>query len=187
VNVSGKLVIIGILAISLTGAGVSWWYRYSATHRAAEFWGPKGSRLIRDAPIVEFYEFERSSQDPIAMLADTDLDVEPKRQMAGAEVSRVVSRIDVSRARGMTHLRNALLESRSFDWSADPPNDIDWGSMLSFRQRNSNEALKIMFSPDFRWASASPRGTIDVISCRPIGDGLVKMLGQFTAESPTAR
>ena len=40
-NVSGKLVIIGIRGGRPAGGGASWWFRYNATHRAAEFWGPK--------------------------------------------------------------------------------------------------------------------------------------------------
>ena len=48
-QLSGKLVIIGIVGVALAGAGAGWWFRYNATHRAAEFWGPQAVRLIRDA------------------------------------------------------------------------------------------------------------------------------------------
>jgi hypothetical protein len=52
---SGKLVIIGILAVAVASAAASWWFRYAATHRAAQYWGPETARLIRDAPTVELY------------------------------------------------------------------------------------------------------------------------------------
>src|SRR3989304_2712639 len=70
--------------------GSSWWFRYSATHRAAQFWGPQAAELIRDAPHVTL----RSA----AAAADG-------QDAADAAVPR-----DVSHAKGLTHLRNALLE-----------------------------------------------------------------------------
>ena len=45
--VSGKLIILGILAVALLAAGISWVFRYNATHHAAGFWGSKAARLIR--------------------------------------------------------------------------------------------------------------------------------------------
>src|SRR5262245_471220 len=90
---SGKLVILGVVAIATVAAAASWWFRYKATHRAAEFWGSEDARLIRDAPIVEMYE--------------------PAR--------------DISAARGLVHLRNALLEDRSFQWPSKPVSpDVHW-------------------------------------------------------------
>src|SRR5215212_1559074 len=67
---SGKLVIIGILTIALTGAAVSWFFRYNATHRAATFWGGETATLIRDAPQVILFrkptgEVIRLSRDDI--------------------------------------------------------------------------------------------------------------------------
>ena len=41
---SGKLLIIGILTVAFVAAGTSWWFRYSATHRVAAFWGPARCR-----------------------------------------------------------------------------------------------------------------------------------------------
>ena len=43
-GISGKLLIIGILTVAFLAAGTSWWFRYSATHRAATFWGPAAAR-----------------------------------------------------------------------------------------------------------------------------------------------
>src|SRR5688572_9136529 len=60
---SGKLVIVFILAAAFAAAGASWWFRFNATHRAAEFWGPDVARLIRDAPQVSFFYVVNSTGD----------------------------------------------------------------------------------------------------------------------------
>ena len=36
---------------------------------------------------------------------------------------------DISSAKGLTHLRNALLEDRSYDWTATGPADTDWSQL----------------------------------------------------------
>src|SRR5438270_10988443 len=89
--VSGKLVIIGVVTVSLIGAVASWLFRYNATHRAAKFWGPEAAVLIRDAPHVTV----------------------KRRPLTG---NFFANEVDVSHARGLVHLRNALLEDQDFDW-----------------------------------------------------------------------
>ena len=49
---SGKRLILGVVAACLVAAIASWWFRYAATHRAAQFWGSQAVALIRDAPHV---------------------------------------------------------------------------------------------------------------------------------------
>src|SRR5262245_61962164 len=93
-NVSGKLVIIAIAVLALTAAGISWLFRYNATHRAAGFWGSTTSRNILTAPEVKLTRVERDSSGQVTSSATRD----------------------ISRAHGMMHLRLALLEDRSFDW-----------------------------------------------------------------------
>src|SRR5688572_29599931 len=83
-KISGKLVIVAILAFALAAAGASWWFRYNATHRAAKFWGPDDARRIRDAPFVELYYI---NDDPDALSTIRE----------------------ISKAPGLTHLRHALL------------------------------------------------------------------------------
>jgi hypothetical protein len=161
---SGKILIIGIVAAAAALAGGGWWFRYSATHRAAEFWGPRAVRLIRDAPRVTF--------------VDLDADEPAHRR-------------DVSSARGLTHLRNALLEDRSFDWPASTgPLVTKPSKMLEFGLDSdvAGSALRLYFSPDLHWVmDASPDGTThSAISSRPIAKGLAEMFGEF-AEAPPAR
>src|SRR4051812_15803668 len=86
---SGKLLIVGILTVAIAAAAASWWFRYSATHRAAQFWGPETARLIRDASVVEIWR----PSNPIISTSAAPL----------VESSDLH---DVSSARGLVHLRN---------------------------------------------------------------------------------
>src|SRR5215212_5624550 len=91
-GISGKLVIIGILFVAFWAAGISWYFRYQATHRAVKFWGPEAATIIRDAPVV-FIDRSGKLDYPTSVANDGDA----RR-----------ANIDVSHARGLTHFRNAL-------------------------------------------------------------------------------
>jgi hypothetical protein len=161
---SGKLLILGIVAAAALLAGAGWWFRYNATHRAAEFWGPRAVRLIRDAPRVVYSNLQSTSPD-----------VEH----------------DVSSARGLTHLRTALIEDRSFDWPTSAQAlTTEPARLLEFRS-GSDEAestLRLYFSSDLAWVvDASPDGTQQgAISCRPIAKGLAEMFAEFD-DAPQVR
>jgi hypothetical protein len=151
---SGKLLILAVFAVGLAAAAASWWFRYAATHRAAEFWGPTAVRLIRDAPRVTLRT--DSTQD------------EP---------------LDISDHKGITHLRNALLEDRSYDWTAVGLPDTDWANSLVFeRSEGAEPRVVVLFSPDFQWAANGSAGdpADHAISTQPIADGLAKF---FASES----
>jgi hypothetical protein len=157
-SISGKLVIIGVLGVAVVGAGASWWFRYNATHRAAEFWGPQAVRLIRDAPQVTL---RRLRSKP--------------------------SEIDISNAHGITHLRNALLENRSYDWPRLENSLRSQVSMprwaLIFSDPSSNENIAIQFSDDCGLAelvSDNARGW--AISCSPIKAGLSQVFREYSAD-----
>src|SRR5262245_11486007 len=95
-EISGKYVILAVVVVALTGAVASWFFRYNATHRAAEFWGPEASKLIRDARQVTLYK--------------QPLDVPRTMRVKTADVPAAIqahidkSAIDISRARGLLHL-----------------------------------------------------------------------------------
>ena len=155
--VSGKPVILAILTVALAAAGASWWFRYSATHRAARLWGSKGARLIRDAPTV--YLMKVPWPEPAGLIGPVPVET------------------DISEARGLTHLRNALLEDRSFDWTKrDAPAPENWSNTvweLRFRDGKGVQ-IGVIFSNDCRFAAvrdghSEPR---NVVSTDPIAGGL---------------
>jgi hypothetical protein len=154
-NTSGKLVILAILAVAVVAAGTSWWFRYKATRRAAEFWGAEGSQLIRDAPVVL--------------------------------LGRRGQTADISQARGLTHLRNALLEDRSFNWDSTTfgKMDNDWAWALTFHDAASNKTLTIAVFNDFRCiAPFEMNEGVRPISCEPIAAGLREMFAELVSDAP---
>ena len=163
-----KWLIGAIVLVGCTLAAFSWWFRFAATHRAAEFWGGANFRLIRDAAIVEAY-----------VPAD---DHDPSRLAAGA------AQRDVSHAPGMMHLRNALLEDRSYIWvkgQLPPPADWNYGLRFADEERE----VLIEFSADARQLRYIPAGARrrSEISCAPISAGLKKVFGELFLPTTDAR
>jgi hypothetical protein len=185
---SGKFVIIGIVTVALVAAATSLWVRYNTTHRAAKFWGSQAARLIRDAPKVTL--FRMPSADTIRLAKDN-----------AARACFDHSAYDISQARGLVHLRNALLDDRSFIWPSPaekwPTFTVDgayW--LLSFYDPKSGQSAIVMFSQDCRQATGQkPRFMayeLTTVSTQPIAAGLVEMFAEQTANSsaasrPTAR
>ena len=162
-QLSGKLVVSSIVTIAILLAGGSWWFRYSATNQAARYWGPEGSQLIRDAQDVFL---QRSPPDETGL-------------------------VEISQARGITHLRNALLEDRSFNWASKTIGETELKWVLTFRDSETGKFMHIGIADDCRVI----RGyTLDVnrvqviqpTSCEPIASGLREMLTELAADSPTA-
>jgi hypothetical protein len=90
---------------------------------------------------------------------------------------------DISNHKGLTHLRAALLEDRSFDWSAAGPADSDWANSLVFEVSEGAEPRAvILFSSDFQWAAngSTGEGANHAVSTSPIAQGLV----EFFADQP---
>src|SRR5262245_54198264 len=163
-GMSGKLLIIGILAVAFVAAGTSWWFRFSSTHRVATFWGPTVAQVIRDARVVELW-----------------LPANPHENTRSA--SLVIHHSDlhnISSAHGLVHLRNALLEDHSFNW---PPvkvsPDVEWTQGLRFL--DGSTGVLVMFSRDFKFAR-TPNGE-EMLSCEPMAKGLREMFAEFTAQT----
>ena len=167
---SGKLLILGILTVALLLAGTAWWFRYQTTHRAANFWGPQAVHLIRDAPVVELCQFKL---------------VEPKEPHYSALQPRFTDCRNISALPGITHLRNALLEDRSFRWPASPIRPgIEWKWVIIFRDESNGKEIDLYFSSDWTFV----RGVDDtVLSAQPIADGLATMLDELVREPANSR
>jgi hypothetical protein len=172
---SGKLVILGILAVAVASAAASWWFRYEATHRAADFWGPDAAVLIRDAPGVLLIELRQ--------LTALEANGPPSRSFAVGQDTYVAAlERDISQARGLLHLRNALLEDRSYAWD-DPQlpwrDEIEWKWRLVFF--GDRPPKEIWFSSNARYAMREDGA---VISCSPIASGLVAFLQDASSPDP---
>ncbi|MCI0492285.1 MAG: hypothetical protein L0Z07_05050 [Planctomycetes bacterium] len=170
---SGKLLILAMVVVGLLAAGASWWFRYSATHQAARFWGPEAVRLIRDAPRVELVRL-------------------PPNGGAGDRQAAAALRRDVSAAPGMTHLRNALLEDRSFLWPPEQRNqDPVWRWAIRFHQTGTAASATLLFTDDCCQTNLSDGDHRGVASCEPIAAGLHQVFAGWMrgeeADSPGRR
>jgi len=173
-NASGKLVIIGILTVALAAAGVSWWFRFNVTHRAAEFWGPKTARLIRDAPVVRFWLQSPPTQLPALIESQTSTDTD----------THSAAIRDITNAHGFIHLRNALLDDRSFQWPPKPPaSDATWKWIVSFHSDGAQEQAILVLTSDCKFVADFHRPG-EVLSCEPIAKGLEEVFTEFSSLPP---
>jgi hypothetical protein len=175
---SGKLLIITMFVAALAAAATSWWFRYEATHHAAQFWGPEGARLIRDAPNVELLMLQ-----PAPTAADRTKS--PDEIRVGSAVWTITARHDISAAHGLVHLRNALLEDSSFNWSNDSlPPAFASGTALFFRDPETSDPLAILLSSDFQLLQTLPPGekSLRTVSCGPIAAGLAETTVEWSQQ-----
>jgi hypothetical protein len=172
-KVSGKLVIVSIMTVALAAAGASWWFRYTATHRAAKFWGPGVARLIRDAPKVKLLRL--GSPNTIGL-----------HSSAIAQYVETADYLDVSKGRGLVHLRNALLEDRSYDWPAQPKKQHSfWSWALRFGDDATDESATILIGADCD--NVTNLTGDHMLSSRPILDALHKMFAHLEHDAQQAR
>jgi hypothetical protein len=99
VEKSGKWLVVAIFVIAFGLGAFSWWFRWSATHRAAKFWGAEAAKTIRDSKAIT-----------AARLTNYE------SNLAGPTTDQIAARFDASQAKGIVHLKQALLEDRSFAW-----------------------------------------------------------------------
>jgi hypothetical protein len=94
---------------------------------------------------------------------------------------------DVSGAPGITHLRNALLEDRNYDWPAlKNSQSMDWRWMLQFSNEMPGGNIFLLFSNDCT-QTALLESDDHVVSCKPIANGLSSIFAEFAAKLPTAQ
>jgi hypothetical protein len=180
------------VGVALAAAVISWWFRYSATRRTAEFYG-LDVRLMRNAPIVELMRFNPASRDGFEM----------------EEVERLLDvptdRRDISTAAGLTHLRAALLEDRSYIWPPQPTRDGmfrgQWQWIVVFRDDQTGLSTNLVFTRDWQSVTKIRREvrragqsipslsypSSKILSCKPIAGGLAEMLEPLAPESSQQR
>jgi hypothetical protein len=192
-TISGKLVILTVVGLALIGGGFSWWFRYTATHRAAIFWGPEAVRLIREAPAVYWIVLGPIEDEAAHVHVADNPFADHYHTLGGAW--RVAERREITNARGLIHLRNELLMDRSFRAEDGlPPATGNWQSALEFRGSPANPPLVIFFTDDCRQMMRHPpvRGATLAVPSDVLADGLKtvfqewRSLPTMAAEPPAA-
>jgi hypothetical protein len=122
----GKLLIVFIFGTALVLSIFAWSFQFLRGRRVLELYGADAARLIRvDADRVELLLLgEPQSGD-----ADGDLPL----IKIDAQQLPITDTIDISKARGLIHARQALIEDSSYEWHR-PPGDCTphWAYALRF-------------------------------------------------------
>jgi hypothetical protein len=105
---SGKLVTLGLLLLAVLAAAFAWWNTWAKGQRALDYWGSRGAYRIRLAPEVTYFELT----DAPPQTGQAVLQIGPHQHRS------VVSQKDISRARGLVHARQALIQDASYNWNA---------------------------------------------------------------------
>lgn len=122
----GKWLILFIFGTALAMALFAWTFQYLRGRRVLALYGPVAARLIRvDADRVELLLLARPPRGMV-------LEGAPHLQI-GDEPVLISNTLDITRARGLIHARQALIEDSSYDWER-PPADAaaQWGYAMRF-------------------------------------------------------
>ena len=172
----GTWLVAALLLLGLAAAVTGIWFQWQQTRRCLDFYGPAAARRIAAAPTVEL------------------LLVKPG-QGSGRLVAR--SRIDISKAPGLVHLRRGLVEDANFNWQGTDaraggggaggaatgrlPNE-SWDVALVFSEPLGQTTLVIDLDP--AGGSLAAVGQPGRIGLGRIGPGLEKWVRSTLAASP---
>ena len=160
-NQSGTklVVVLGGLALAL-GAG-SWWYRFESAHLATTFWGPEAAELIVEPGQVDALTLQPAAEgEPQAaeLLGQLDLKY------------RVESRLDLTGARGLVHLRHALSSDSNYVWNQTAAAPVAWRWALRFH--DAERQVLVLFTADLATLGKLVPGSspVELISCDPMAE-----------------
>jgi hypothetical protein len=150
---SGKPLVIAVLALAVVLAvGAVVYYRY-VSRQAGDYFGPEDGNLIVKASVVE-----------LLVLGDAEQAAEAI-ELVGRKYA-VAKRIDVTKAKGLHNLRQALLTDATYEWPTGLPGDEVWRYALVFR--DGRERCVVLLSEDcFLARSVRRDGTLLVRMMEP--------------------
>jgi hypothetical protein len=134
-----------MLLLALLAGSAALLYQYQTTRRALAYWGPDQAKWIRDAETVELCWLEplvtladrpaelqasaaadraeagdERAAAPVPSRTGDESGTTPEQEVlrgAAGETWRIVDRQSVVMVAGLSHLRHALLQDESYDWS----------------------------------------------------------------------
>lgn len=167
-QVQGKLIILLMLGTAVAMAGFAWTFQYMRGREVLRLWGADAAQLIR----VDASEIELLVLSPAAETAAADAAANATLDVAG-QTLHVAQRVDISKARGLIHARQALIEDASFDWKlARGDCTPDWRYALEFRAGDRRAVIAIdMHCSRVRLLPGDREASI-----APIAEGLEKFI-----------
>ena len=143
----GKVVVVSMLVLGLGLAVFAWQWNRSRGRYAAEFWGAETAKLIRSAPKVEVFKLEVAFTQTPQQIPGKPL-VQLPVLIADDTWWSVLESKDVSKAPGLLHARNALLEDASF--KREHPSGADPLYKFAVRFSEGEKQTTLFLDPDTR-------------------------------------
>jgi hypothetical protein len=132
----GQHVVLGLLVLGVGAAGFALWYQRSMTNQALAFWGSDVALALGSPEKLE-----------LLTLAPVDPAAGEERLNLGGRDFAVVTRQDITRAPGVTHARQALLENASFDFASPPSaTPVTWTHVLLVAQGTTRATIAFDFT-----------------------------------------
>jgi len=174
-SLKGKLVILFIFGLALVAVVAALWYRYEQTRRTLGYWGPENAALLKSSAEAELIELAPPNA-PIDAQSET-LEVDGQRR-------RIVRRVDITRARGLVNVRNALTLDASYGWDTAATNcHSDWDYAL----RLTDGPQEVVLLLDMQCGQVRPLDGSKAAHIDPILDGLREFFSeQFPPAEPQA-
>jgi len=128
----GTRLVVGLLALATALAMFAVWFQWRQTRRCLEFYGAEQARRIQSSPRVELWLLANggvNGREPPDGLDGKAHCGSPERLEL-----RPSRRLDVSRAKGLVHLRRGLVEDANFVWKGVDSGTSDgcWDVALAF-------------------------------------------------------
>lgn len=153
---TGIRLVFGLVILGISLASFAIWFQWHQTRRCLELYGSSVARRIQTAPRVELWE-------PLAGHVFGSTAGEGEQ----APRSGAALRFDVSRARGLVHLRRGLVEDANFDWAKRDASGL-WDAALAFYDRSDDAEPAALLAFDFDSAG----GTLTLVGGgEPVGLG----------------
>lgn len=163
--------------LALAGAGVLTARTYHARvqRRPLELWGSGAALLLLNARSVEVLALARGGPDEA---------VEAERLIVDGRLWFVTGRKDVSSAPGLSHVRQSLLNDRSYNWQAVQPHEPPaWDCALVFAEAAQQVTLLLDF--DGGRARLLPGGA--EASLAPAMPAIARYLGEHVRDVASSR
>lgn len=141
-SIRGKVVVLGIFGVAILLAAFAWWWNLRQNGRASQLWGRDNIRLMRLAKQVELWELAPADAPTISSSERVE------RLIVDGTPYQILSRRNISQARGLVHARHALTEDASYDWtqpggSAGSDNTDSWRLAVRFQEDEQTATLLI--------------------------------------------
>ena len=151
----GSRLVFGLVILGAALASFAIWFQWQQTRRCLDFYGSAVARRIQIAPRVELWE-PRGGGDTSGEGG------EPRPESA--------LRFDISRARGLVHLRRGLVEDANFDWTRRGATGGPWDAALAFYDRPEDGEPAAVLA--FHFGPGPGGGTLALVAGgEPVGLG----------------